>query len=263
MIDPKKLEEIAKQIHNALPPGIRSMGEEVEKKTRQVLQAQLNKLDLVSREEFDVQTKVLLRTREKLTALEAKLAQLEQQLASLLADRTGDVGVAALFASLALVAARPGVQKAALEGVPWSAILLVTGVVLYVAMLERIGAVAGLQARVSALADGAAAALVVCYLVGFVSAFASTTGTLGAAAPVVAPLASDPSLTPLGVVAAIGVASSVVDVSPLSTSGALLVASARPRDEALFFRALLVYAAAMVGAAPLLAWLVFVRSGLF
>ena len=80
MIDPKKLEEIAKQVHNSLPPGIRSMGEEVEKKTRQVLQAQLGKLDLVSREEFDVQTKVLLRTREKLTALEEKLAQLEQRL---------------------------------------------------------------------------------------------------------------------------------------------------------------------------------------
>ncbi|MBW3693975.1 ubiquinone biosynthesis accessory factor UbiK [Aeromonas dhakensis] len=77
MIDPKKLEEIAKQVHNSLPPGIRSMGEEVEKKIRQVLQSQLGKLDLVSREEFDVQTKVLLRTREKLTALEA---QLEQQL---------------------------------------------------------------------------------------------------------------------------------------------------------------------------------------
>ena len=74
MIDPKKLEEIAKQIHNALPPGIRSMGEEVEKKTRQVLQAQLGRLDLVSREEFDVQTNVLLLTREKLAALEAKLA---------------------------------------------------------------------------------------------------------------------------------------------------------------------------------------------
>ena len=40
------------------------MGEEVEKKIRQVLQSQLGKLDLVSREEFDVQTKVLLRTRE-------------------------------------------------------------------------------------------------------------------------------------------------------------------------------------------------------
>jgi hypothetical protein len=80
MIDPKKLEEIAKQVHNSLPPGIRSMGEEAEKKIRQVLQAQLNKLDLVSREEFDVQTKVLLRTREKLVALESKLAQLEEQL---------------------------------------------------------------------------------------------------------------------------------------------------------------------------------------
>ena len=79
MIDPKKLEEIAKQVHNSLPSGIRSMGEEAEKKMRQVLQAQLGKLDLVSREEFDVQTKVLLRTREKLTALEAKLAQLKQQ----------------------------------------------------------------------------------------------------------------------------------------------------------------------------------------
>ena len=80
MIDPKKLEEIAKQVHNSLPPGIRSMGEEAEKKMRQVLQAQLGKLDLVSRKEFDVQTKVLLRTREKLAALESKLAQLEQQL---------------------------------------------------------------------------------------------------------------------------------------------------------------------------------------
>lgn len=80
MIDPKKLEEIAKHVHNALPPGIRSMGEEAEKKVRQVLQAQLGKLDLVSREEFDVQTKVLLRTREKLAALESKLAELEQQL---------------------------------------------------------------------------------------------------------------------------------------------------------------------------------------
>lgn len=80
MIDPKKLEEIAKQIHNAMPTGMKSVGEEVEKKIRQVLQAQLGKLDLVSREEFDVQTKVLLRTREKLATLEAKLEQLEQQL---------------------------------------------------------------------------------------------------------------------------------------------------------------------------------------
>ncbi len=81
MIDPKKIEEMARQIHNALPPGIKSLGEEVDKKVKQVLQSQLNRLDMVSREEFEVQTKVLLRTGEKLTALEEKLAQLEQRLA--------------------------------------------------------------------------------------------------------------------------------------------------------------------------------------
>ena len=81
MIDPKKIEEMARQILNALPPGIKSLGEEVDKKVKQVLQSQLNRLDMVSREEFEVQTKVLLRTREKLTALEEKLAQLEQRLA--------------------------------------------------------------------------------------------------------------------------------------------------------------------------------------
>ncbi len=81
MIDAKKIEEMARQIHNALPPGLRNLGEEVDRKVKQVLQSQLNKLDMVSREEFEVQTKVLLRTREKLTALEDKLAQLEQRLA--------------------------------------------------------------------------------------------------------------------------------------------------------------------------------------
>ena len=81
MIDPKKIEEMAPQTPTALPPGIKSRGEEVDKKVKQVLQSQLNRLDMVSREEFEVQTKVLLRTREKLTALEEKLAQLEQRLA--------------------------------------------------------------------------------------------------------------------------------------------------------------------------------------
>ena len=80
MINPNKIEEMARTIQAALPPGLKSVGEEVDKKVKQVIQAQLMKLDLVSREEFDVQTKVLLRTREKLQALEAKLQQLEKQL---------------------------------------------------------------------------------------------------------------------------------------------------------------------------------------
>ncbi|MGP7735005.1 ubiquinone biosynthesis accessory factor UbiK [Oceanimonas smirnovii] len=81
MLDPKKLEEIAKQIQSNMPAGLKNMGEEAEKRIRTVLQSQLGKLDVVTREEFDVQTKVLLRTREKLNELETRLALLEQQLA--------------------------------------------------------------------------------------------------------------------------------------------------------------------------------------
>jgi BMFP domain-containing protein YqiC len=79
MIDPKKIEQIARQIHESMPKGLREFGEDVEKKTRQILQAQLGRLDLVSREEFDIQTQVLLRTREKLNALEQRLAELENR----------------------------------------------------------------------------------------------------------------------------------------------------------------------------------------
>lgn len=77
MLDPKKLEEIAKNISNAIPPGVKTMADEAEGKVKQVLQAQLSRLDFVSREEFDVQSQVLIRTREKLEALEARLAILE------------------------------------------------------------------------------------------------------------------------------------------------------------------------------------------
>ncbi|WP_371196068.1 accessory factor UbiK family protein [Glaciecola sp. SC05] len=77
MLDPKKLEEIAKNISAAIPPGVKSMADEAEGRIKQVLQAQLSKLDFVSREEFDIQSQVLIRTREKLEALEARLTQLE------------------------------------------------------------------------------------------------------------------------------------------------------------------------------------------
>lgn len=77
MLDPKKLEEIAKQISDAVPPGVRSMAEGAEAKVKQILQSQLSRLDFVSREEFDVQSQVLIRTREKLEAIEARLTELE------------------------------------------------------------------------------------------------------------------------------------------------------------------------------------------
>ncbi|AOO58922.1 hypothetical protein AN237_21250 [Raoultella ornithinolytica] len=83
MIDPKKIEQIARQVHESMPKGLRDLGEDVEKKIRQVLQSQLTRLDLVSREEFDVQTQVLLRTREKLALLEQRISDLESRAAAL------------------------------------------------------------------------------------------------------------------------------------------------------------------------------------
>ncbi|KSW17829.1 hypothetical protein OJ22_10725 [Proteus mirabilis] len=77
MLDPKKIEQIARQIQNVLPQGIKDLGDDIDKKIRAILQSQLNKLDLVNREEFDVQTQVLLRTREKLARLEQRLNELE------------------------------------------------------------------------------------------------------------------------------------------------------------------------------------------
>ncbi|EHR41129.1 MULTISPECIES: ubiquinone biosynthesis accessory factor UbiK [Alishewanella] len=83
MLDPKKIEEIARQIGAVIPPQLKQFADELESKVKQVLQAKLADLDFVSREEFDVQRQVLLRTREKVEAM-------EQQLAALLAEKTQD-----------------------------------------------------------------------------------------------------------------------------------------------------------------------------
>ena len=82
MIDPKKIEQIARQVHESMPKGLREFGDDVEKKVRQVIQSQLTRLDVVSREEFDVQTQVLLRTREKLALLEQRISDLESRAAA-------------------------------------------------------------------------------------------------------------------------------------------------------------------------------------
>ncbi|GHF88999.1 hypothetical protein GCM10017161_15990 [Thalassotalea marina] len=80
MINAKKIEDIAKQVTDAIPPGLKNFANEFEDKTKTVIQRKLSELDVVTREEFDVQTQVLLKTREKLAELEAKVEQLEQRL---------------------------------------------------------------------------------------------------------------------------------------------------------------------------------------
>ena len=79
-MDPKSLniDELARRLADALPGGIKALRADAEQNFRAVLQAALSRLDLVTREEFDVQAAVLKRTREKLEAIDARLAALEE-----------------------------------------------------------------------------------------------------------------------------------------------------------------------------------------
>lgn len=81
MINAKKIEEIAQQVSDAIPAGLKNVASDFEEKTKTVLQRKLSELDVVTREEFDVQTQVLIKTRAKLTELETKLAEIEAKLA--------------------------------------------------------------------------------------------------------------------------------------------------------------------------------------
>jgi BMFP domain-containing protein YqiC len=82
MIDLKAIDELARRISEAVPPGMKVAGAELEQNIKATLQAGLAKLDLVTREEFEVQRAVLLRTREKLDALERALQVLEARAAT-------------------------------------------------------------------------------------------------------------------------------------------------------------------------------------
>ena len=80
MLDPKQLDDLTQRLSNLIPQGIKNMQADVEKNIRAILQSAFAKMDLVTREEFDVQTAVLERTRAKLEALEKQVSALEQQL---------------------------------------------------------------------------------------------------------------------------------------------------------------------------------------
>lgn len=77
MIDPKILDDLSKRFAETIPAGVRQMQADLEKNFHAILQAAFAKLDLVTREEFDVQQGVLARTRAKLEALEKQVAELE------------------------------------------------------------------------------------------------------------------------------------------------------------------------------------------
>jgi BMFP domain-containing protein YqiC len=82
MIDLGHIDELARRLGSLVPPGLREGREELQQNFKSVLQSGLGRLDLVTREEFDVQRAVLLRTREQLETLQRTVAELEAQLAS-------------------------------------------------------------------------------------------------------------------------------------------------------------------------------------
>jgi BMFP domain-containing protein YqiC len=80
VFDPKIFDDLARRLSEFAPPGFRELQNDIEKNMRAVLQSTFAKLDLVTREEFDVQASVLARTRAKVEALETQVAELEQKL---------------------------------------------------------------------------------------------------------------------------------------------------------------------------------------
>ena len=82
MIDLSQIDDLARRLSSLVPPGLREGREELQQNFKAVLQTGLTKLDLVTREEFEVQRAVLLRTREKLESLQRTVEELEARLAS-------------------------------------------------------------------------------------------------------------------------------------------------------------------------------------
>lgn len=72
-----RIDDLARRLMDRVPPAVRGLGEDLEANFRTVLRSGLSRLDLVTRDEFDAQARVLARTREKLEALEARVRELE------------------------------------------------------------------------------------------------------------------------------------------------------------------------------------------
>jgi len=79
MIDAKIIDDMVRKLTAAIPPGLKDLEAEAKKQFRAILESGLTKMDLVSREEFDIQVKVLAKTREKIDQLEKQLTEMEKQ----------------------------------------------------------------------------------------------------------------------------------------------------------------------------------------
>ncbi|UVJ41199.1 SLC13 family permease [Arthrobacter sp. CJ23] len=172
------------------------------------------------------------------------------------------IGFVALSAGLLLALVNIKEHRTFIGGVSWSTVLLVAGMITYVSLLQHVGVIDTLAEQALALGAPLLIALMLCYVIGVGSAFASSTALLTAFIPLAGPLLATSSLSASGTVAALAIAATVVDVSPFSTDGALVVANAREEDRQRVYKQLMMYAGGVVLAAPALAWALLVPTGI-
>lgn len=172
-----------------------------------------------------------------------------------------DVGFTAIAVAVVLTLVFPASAKGAVDKIAWGTVLLVGGIVTYVTLLQDQGTVQWLGDEVAGVGAPLIAALLICLIGAVVSAFASTTGILGALIPLAVPFLLTGQVGAVGMVIALAISSSVVDISPFSTNGALCVANADERQRDTVFRQLMIWGMSLVVVAPLVTWLVLVVPG--
>ncbi|MEV4615277.1 SLC13 family permease [Kitasatospora sp. NPDC049258] len=169
-----------------------------------------------------------------------------------------DTGLFALTLAAALALVFRSTAQRATREIAWPVVLLVCGIVTYIALLQRLGVVDSLGSSIAAVGAPLLAALLICYVAGVVSAFASTTGILGALMPLAAPFLASGSIATTGTVVALASAAVVVDASPFSTNGALVVANAPEQLRSATYQGLLRWGAGVCAIAPFAVWAAFV-----
>jgi di/tricarboxylate transporter len=173
-----------------------------------------------------------------------------------------DIGFVSMTVAAVLALASPKAQKGAVSQISWSTVLLIGGVLTFVGVLQEAGSVEWLGNGVARLGMPLLVALLLCYLGGIVSAFASSAAILGATIPLAVPLLLAGEISPIGVIVALAISSTIVDVSPFSTNGALVLANAQGIDRDRFYKQILKYSALVVAVGPLIAWATLVLPGL-
>ncbi|MUO80611.1 hypothetical protein GOZ78_06595 [Agrobacterium vitis] len=173
-----------------------------------------------------------------------------------------NVGLVAITVAVLLALLSPTTQKAAIDKVSWSTVLLISGIITYVGVMEKAGTIDYVAHGISSLGMPLLVALLLCFTGAIVSAFASSTALLGAIIPLAVPFLLQGHISAVGVVAAIAISTTIVDTSPFSTNGALVVANAPDEQRDKVMRQMLIYSALIALIGPVIAWLVFVVPGI-